>query len=299
MTRWSSGFDARSCDGAWPARFCSSGPSGIGKRLFAEKLAQALLCQSVDEAELAPCGRCDSCVQVARRHASRSVPRRQAGRQEHDSAGGPDRRRRPSHARGLVPRYLAQAVHGRPQGGHHRRCRRPERGGRQRAAQDARGAAATLGADPDRHQRRPATAHDPFAQPGDPFSRRSTPPTWPAFSSRADWWPTRPRPAGWPSFPAAASNERWSWRTTSCGLSASNCSRRWPGRSWKACRSRRPRSPWSKRPARKPRRAARGPTGRGLCRRLLPAAVASASRPGGRGRRGAGARRRASTSVAA
>lgn len=45
--------------------FLFVGPAGIGKRLLAEKLAQALLCPHVDTQTLAPCGHCDSCVQVA------------------------------------------------------------------------------------------------------------------------------------------------------------------------------------------------------------------------------------------
>jgi DNA polymerase-3 subunit delta' len=40
------------------------GPDGIGKRHFALKLAQSLLCHAADPAALAPCGSCDSCVQV-------------------------------------------------------------------------------------------------------------------------------------------------------------------------------------------------------------------------------------------
>lgn len=44
--------------------FLFVGPAGIGKRSFAEKLAQALLCPHVDEKTLTPCGRCDACVQV-------------------------------------------------------------------------------------------------------------------------------------------------------------------------------------------------------------------------------------------
>jgi DNA polymerase III delta' subunit len=47
--------------------FLFIGPPGIGKRTFAEKLAQALLCPNVDDKTLNPCGRCDSCVQVASR----------------------------------------------------------------------------------------------------------------------------------------------------------------------------------------------------------------------------------------
>jgi DNA polymerase-3 subunit delta' len=38
------------------------GPEGVGKRKFALKLAQALLCTESDEASLEPCGRCSSCL---------------------------------------------------------------------------------------------------------------------------------------------------------------------------------------------------------------------------------------------
>lgn len=51
--------------GRLASTFLFVGPAGIGKRLLAEKLAQALLCPHVDAQTLAPCGRCDSCVQVA------------------------------------------------------------------------------------------------------------------------------------------------------------------------------------------------------------------------------------------
>ncbi len=41
------------------------GPDGIGKRSVSRlALAKSLLCQTRDEAELNPCGRCPSCVQV-------------------------------------------------------------------------------------------------------------------------------------------------------------------------------------------------------------------------------------------
>ncbi len=43
--------------------FLFAGPPGVGKRLFAERLAQALLCPVAGK-ELEPCGRCDSCVQA-------------------------------------------------------------------------------------------------------------------------------------------------------------------------------------------------------------------------------------------
>ncbi len=45
------------------------GPSGVGKRAFALKLAQALLCQSREPEELDPCGECESCLlAVAENH---------------------------------------------------------------------------------------------------------------------------------------------------------------------------------------------------------------------------------------
>jgi DNA polymerase-3 subunit delta' len=40
------------------------GPSGIGKRLFARKLAQTLLCEVRPENEFEPCGQCPGCAQV-------------------------------------------------------------------------------------------------------------------------------------------------------------------------------------------------------------------------------------------
>ncbi len=44
--------------------FLFAGPDGIGKRTFAIKLAQALLCENRPEEELDPCETCSSCVQV-------------------------------------------------------------------------------------------------------------------------------------------------------------------------------------------------------------------------------------------
>ncbi len=41
------------------------GPPGIGKRLFARKLAQTLLCEVRSQAEFEPCGKCPGCIQVA------------------------------------------------------------------------------------------------------------------------------------------------------------------------------------------------------------------------------------------
>lgn len=45
--------------------FLFVGPPGVGKRTFAEKLAQALLCQHTKTDPLEPCGRCPSCAQAA------------------------------------------------------------------------------------------------------------------------------------------------------------------------------------------------------------------------------------------
>ncbi len=44
--------------------FLFVGPAGIGKRAFAEKLAQTLLCSESPAAEMSPCGSCTSCRQV-------------------------------------------------------------------------------------------------------------------------------------------------------------------------------------------------------------------------------------------
>jgi len=45
--------------------FLFVGPSGIGKRLFAQQLAQSLLCSRAEEVALRPCGECDDCHQVS------------------------------------------------------------------------------------------------------------------------------------------------------------------------------------------------------------------------------------------
>ncbi|MCA9168650.1 MAG: DNA polymerase III subunit [Planctomycetales bacterium] len=45
--------------------FLFVGPSGIGKRQFALRLAQAMLCDRTAEVELQPCQACDGCIQVA------------------------------------------------------------------------------------------------------------------------------------------------------------------------------------------------------------------------------------------
>jgi DNA polymerase-3 subunit delta' len=40
------------------------GPEGVGKKTFARKLAQALLCERAPEAKLDPCEQCPSCLQI-------------------------------------------------------------------------------------------------------------------------------------------------------------------------------------------------------------------------------------------
>ncbi len=55
--------------GRLASTFLFVGPGGVGKRMFAEKLAQSLLCQRSPDEALNPCGTCDACAQViARTH---------------------------------------------------------------------------------------------------------------------------------------------------------------------------------------------------------------------------------------
>jgi len=51
--------------GRLASSFLFAGPPGVGKRTFALKLAQALLCQTNPETAFDPCGQCPSCIQVA------------------------------------------------------------------------------------------------------------------------------------------------------------------------------------------------------------------------------------------
>jgi DNA polymerase-3 subunit delta' len=50
--------------GRFPHAFLFVGPEGVGKKAFALRLAQALLCERVPEASLDPCGACPACLQV-------------------------------------------------------------------------------------------------------------------------------------------------------------------------------------------------------------------------------------------
>jgi DNA polymerase-3 subunit delta' len=58
------GLRRSAAGGRLPHALLFVGPEGIGKRTFALKLAQALLCERAGEAALDPCEECPSCLQV-------------------------------------------------------------------------------------------------------------------------------------------------------------------------------------------------------------------------------------------
>ncbi len=57
-------FQSLHARGNMPSTFLLVGPEGIGKRLFAEGLAEALLCHNRSNSLLQACGNCASCIQV-------------------------------------------------------------------------------------------------------------------------------------------------------------------------------------------------------------------------------------------
>ena len=57
-------FRAALQNGRLPSTYLFLGPSGIGKRLFARTLAQALFCEQSPPEELRPCNQCPACQQV-------------------------------------------------------------------------------------------------------------------------------------------------------------------------------------------------------------------------------------------
>ena len=72
------------------------GPPGVGKRTFAVKFAQSLLCERQPESAVAGCGTCGGCRQVAvRTHPDFFLVQRPEGKREHllEQFLGPDERR--------------------------------------------------------------------------------------------------------------------------------------------------------------------------------------------------------------
>jgi DNA polymerase-3 subunit delta' len=57
-------FQNAAAKGRLASTYLFVGPSGIGKRTFALKLAQAVFCTTNSEEELSPCGHCPACQQV-------------------------------------------------------------------------------------------------------------------------------------------------------------------------------------------------------------------------------------------
>jgi len=58
-------FDRVVRQGRLAHAYLFAGPPGIGKRLFAQELAKALLCEAAPSSTLEACDRCAACVQVA------------------------------------------------------------------------------------------------------------------------------------------------------------------------------------------------------------------------------------------
>ena len=118
---------ALGCAADWRAAFLFAGPAGVGKRTFALKLAQALLCQTRPEEALDPCGTCPSCVQVARSaHPDLDVVGKPADK-SFIPRGTVDRRPGTPPAGRALPQYRHETQPGRAEDRHDRRRRLPER----------------------------------------------------------------------------------------------------------------------------------------------------------------------------
>ena len=216
--------------GRLASTFLFVGPPGIGKRAFAEKLAQALLVSGQSPAEsLAPCGRCDAV---------------RAGRVAHASRFASSSKSRPTRARFRCSCSSATTTHRMREGLCHDIALKPFMGGRKVAIIDdadylneesANCLLKTLEEppprsvlDPDRHQRRQAIAHDSLALPDRfAFGRSSADSVAEILVERGLVADAR-RPSGWPSSPRAACRRAVELADDDAvDVSPASCSRRW------------------------------------------------------------------------
>ena len=209
--------------GRLASSFLFAGPAGIGKRTFALKLAQAMLCQTRPEEALDPCGACPSCVQVA----AGTHPDLDVVAKPDDKSfiplelliGEREHRRR----EGLCHNIGHETQPGRTQDRRDRRRRLPERRGGQLAAENPRRAAAPLGADPDRHQSGQAASDDPLALPTDSLSAAADRDGCGVAGVEGVRGRSGRSRRGWPGTAKGACNGRWNWPIPSCGRSATRC----------------------------------------------------------------------------
>ena len=83
------------------------GPGGVGKSLFAQRAAAALLCESVIEAEQRPCGTCRSCILVC---AGNHPDRLELAPKEESSAIDVEQVRTRISELSLTPHYAGRRV---------------------------------------------------------------------------------------------------------------------------------------------------------------------------------------------